>query len=152
MLNIWKHQSPLLFAPLFPPHPVSLLYNTILLTSFSPPRGIHGTALSNALNYTHHWFTELRIGAEEDACFHLPLLASWFAPLTAHLSPLPEQQVNKNRQTNERPHIKADRGLGLTGSPGDLSCVSYVKRLIALERGLLGVRSFIKKGKMWVTL
>lgn len=52
------------------------------LTSFFPPWGIPETALSNALNYTHHWFTERGIGAERDACFHLlpPLFSRLLQP------------------------------------------------------------------------
>lgn len=90
----------------------------VFLSPFYPPLGKPATSLSNALNYTHHWFTENRIGTEA-------LVFSLLPPLASCLSQ--SSKFNKNWQTNEgQLHTAAQGGLGLSGSPGDLCCVRGV--------------------------
>lgn len=79
------------------PHILSLSLSAtspIFLSPLFTPCGIPETALSNALNYTHHWFPEQRIGAGRAIVFSSFLLSD----LAACSPPLPEQRVNKNRQ------------------------------------------------------
>lgn len=69
-----------------------------------------------------HWITPLTDLQRRENYFFSSFLLS---DLAACPPPLPQQRVNKNRQTNEgQQHIAEHSGSGLIDSPGDLSCVS----------------------------
>lgn len=76
-LSLEELSAPLLHLPPLSSHPVflsqlpCLSFFYLSLTSFFPPKRVPGTALSNALNYTHHWFTERRMGAKRVTCFQV---------------------------------------------------------------------------------
>ena len=118
----WKHWTAfvaLLLSSICPP-----VSSPIFLP---PPFFLPEESLSNALNYTHHWFTERRIGTERDACcFFSPPSSSCFFFLCFSRSC---RLIKTDKQMRGNRHTAAHGGSGLTDSPGDLSCV----------RGVLGV-------------
>lgn len=79
--------------------------------------------------YRMHWITPITDSQSEDEeQWERRLFSASFLSFASLL--LPEQPVNKNRQTNEgQQHMAAHEGLRLIDSPGDLSRV----------RGVLGV-------------
>ena len=124
----WKHWTAfvaLLLSSICPP-----VSSPIFLP---PPFFLPEESLSNALNYTHHWFTERRIGTERDACcfFSPPSSSCFFFPLL-----LQELPVNKNRQANEgqQAHCSTRRFRFDWQPRGFVLCEGCVRRLIASER------------------
>lgn len=107
------------------PDSLSLRPRHLPLTSFFSPRTTRDSSIE-CIELHPSLICRARNRSRERCLFSSPS-SSCFLPLRACQSPLPEQRVNENRQTNEgQQHIAAHRGLGLIDSPGDLSCARGV--------------------------